>query len=739
MTKDRKPVPFPTREQVLEFIQDAPSKVGKREIARAFRIGGQDKPALKKLLKEMEKDGLLERGHRKTFRSAGDLPSVTVLQVARIDRDGEVFARPMAWDGEGEAPEVHIVSFGRGSAPAVDDRILVRCDRDGEGWRGKVIRRLEREKTTILGIARPDSVGNWRIRSIDRRDRDEFSAVGRMPDGLEAGALVRAEVLPGRDLGLKPAKITEVIGDMSGPGAITDIAIKRHSIPDTFPEAALKDARKAGAAPIDKRADLRSIPLITIDGEDARDFDDAVFAEPDDDPENAGGFHLIVAIADVAWYVRPGSPLDKAAYERGNSTYFPDRAVPMLPEELSNGWCSLRPREDRPCMVAHIWIDAKGRTKRCRVERAMMHSAARLTYRQVQQAHEGHGGEETDGLVDRVIEPLYAAYGALEAYRKSRGVMELDLPERQIVIGDDGEVERIQQRERLDSHKLIEEFMICANVAVAEALVKKRRPTIFRVHDQPGVEKLEALRQFLDSFGLSLTNGVIRTGDFNRILKAVEGAPHQALVNQVVLRSQSQAVYSPDNLGHFGLALQRYCHFTSPIRRYSDLIVHRGLIQTFGLGEGGETYESNEDLVAIAEHVSFTERRSADAERDAVDRYTTTYLADRVGADFEASVSGVTRFGLFVTLKDTGADGLVPISSLPEDYYRHDEAMHRLIGDYEGRVYNLGDHFTVRLVEATPVTGGMLFEIQDNPKGNGRSKRVRGRPKHKGRPRKQRR
>lgn len=728
MTSDRKPAPFPTKEQVLEFIRDSSGKVGKREIAKAFHISGQDRPMLKKLLREMEKDGQLEKGHRKSFRGAGDLPSVTVLRVSRIDRDGEVYAVPMDRSGDGEGPEVHIVAYGRGPAPAMNDKILVKCDRDGSDWRGKIIRRLERDSVSILGIARTDSNGRWRVKSVDRRDRDEFMVAGAAPEKLNEGDLVRAEVLPGKDLGLKPARVTEVLGDYSGPGAITDIVIKRRGIPEDFPEAARRDAEQAGAAPMEGRTDLRKLPLVTIDGEDARDFDDAVFAEPDDDPSNQGGYHLIIAIADVAWYVRPGSPLDKAAFERGNSTYFPDRAVPMLPEELSNGWCSLKPREDRPCMVCHIWIDAKGRTLRSRIERAMMHSAARLTYKQLQQARDGFPDETTEGLQDIVIAPLYAAYAALDTYRKSRGVMELDLPERQVVIGEDGNVARIQQRERLDSHKLIEEFMICANVAVAEALVKKRRPTLFRVHDQPGMEKLEALHQFLRSFDLSLPKGVIRTSDFNRILQAVAGQPHQALVNQVVLRSQAQAAYSPDNIGHFGLALQRYSHFTSPIRRYADLIVHRGLIDTFGLGAGGEAYESNEDLVGVAEHISVTERRSSEAERDAVDRYTTSFLADRVGADFEASVSGVTRFGLFVTLRDTGADGLVPISSLPDDYYRHDEAMHRLVGDHTGRTYRLGDIFSVRLVEATPVTGGMLFEILDHPKG---TVRQRGKP-HRG-------
>lgn len=737
MADKQKSVPFPSREQVAEFIRLSPGKVGKREIARAFHIRGQDRPLLKKLLRQMEKDGMLEKGDRKSFRQPGDLPSVTVLKISRIDKDGELFAIPVSWEGEGDGPEVNIVSIGRGSAPGLNDKVLARCDKDGEGgYRGKVIRRLERQTPGILAVARQDAAGNWRLKSIDRRDRDEFAAVGRLPADLVAGTMVRAEVLNGRELGLKPAKIVEVLGDMSGPGAITDIVIKRHGILDVFPDAATQEAEKAKAAPPEGRVDLRKVPLVTIDGEDARDFDDAVFAEPDDDPDNPGGFHLIIAIADVAWYVRPGSPLDKAAFERGNSTYFPDRAVPMLPEVLSNGWCSLMPREDRPCMVAHIWISAKGAILRSRIERGLMNSVARLTYKQVQRAQDGFPDPDVEVLLKPVIAPLYDVFRALETARRSRGVMELDLPERQIILNEDGAVDRIQPRERLDSHKLIEEFMICANVAVADALVKKRRATVFRIHDQPGMEKLESLRQFLEGFGLSLTKGVIRTGDFNNILQKVVGAPHQGLVNQVVLRSQSQAAYSPDNIGHFGLALVRYCHFTSPIRRYADLMVHRALIDAFDLGPGGVNYESSEDLVEPAEHISVTERRSSDAERDSTDRYIASFLADRVGADFEATVSGVTRFGLFMALKETGADGLVPISSLPDDYYDHDAVTHRLTGNSAGRVYALGDDFTVRLVEASPVTGGMLFEILNHPKPGPGARRGRGRgkghpPRHK--------
>ena len=461
------------------------------------------------------------------------------------------------------------------------------------------------------------------------------------------------------------------------------------------------------------RADLRALPLVTNDGADARDFDDAVWAEPDPDRNNPGGWRLLVAIADVAWYVRPGDPLDKEACERGNSVYFPDRVVPMLPEALSNGWCSLVPNEDRPCLAAHLRIDADGNLLSHRFERAMMRSAARLTYTQVQEAREGRPDDDTDPLTDTVIAPLYGAYEALARARKGRGVLELDLAERRVVIGEDGAVVRVETRERFDSHKLIEEFMICANVAAAVGLEEGKRPCVYRVHDQPSRDKLEALHQFLDTLGIKFPRGqVVRAKDLNRILAKAEGRPDARMINEVVLRSQAQAVYDPANIGHFGLALRRYCHFTSPIRRYADLLIHRALIEGLGLGAGGQGGDVP-DLARVSEHISATERRAAAAERDAVDRFTAGYLAEKVGAVFAGRINGVTRFGLFVTLDESGGDGLVPMSSLPDDYYVHDEKNHRLVGRSTRRAFHLGDAVEVRLAEANPITGGLILEMME--------------------------
>jgi ribonuclease R len=507
---------------------------------------------------------------------------------------------------------------------------------------------------------------------------------------------------------------------MASPRTISLIAIHENDIPTAFPAEAVAQAEAAKPVKLGTRTDLRKIPLVTIDGSDARDFDDAVWAEPDPDPENRGGWHILVAIADVSWYVRPGDALDRSAYERGNSVYFPDRVVPMLPEALSNELCSLKPKVDRACLAVHMWLDASGTKRRHQFVRGLMRSAARLTYEQVQAARDGNGDETTRKLADTVIAPLYGAYRALDKARRKRGTLDLDLPERRVVLGDDGHIERIERRQRLDSHKLIEEFMISANVAAAETLERLRQLCMYRVHDAPDPAKLEALREFLDGLedeGLRLAKGqVVKPRHFNQLLERAVGTPYAPLINELVLRSQAQAAYSPANLGHFGLALRRYAHFTSPIRRYADLLVHRALVAGHNaageeFGEGGLPETEREAFAEGGTHISQTERRAAAAERSALDRYTAAFISARVGASFHGRINGVTRFGLFVTLDDSGADGLVPIGSLPNDFYIHEEKQHRLIGRRWGRTYRLGDAVTVRLAEANPVTGGLILSV----------------------------
>ncbi len=709
--------PLPSREQILEYIQASSGRVGKRELARAFRLNAEQKIEVRQILRELESTGAIGRDQGRRFRRAGRLPTVAVLEILDVDVDGELTARPVSWAEETPPPKIAVVP-ARGSRAALvqGDRALARLSQAADGgYEARVIRRLHGGAVRTLGVY--DLVGgSGRLLPVDRRSREELEVATVDTLGAELGELVWAEVDQGRPLGLRRARIVERCGPARGPRSISLITIHDHDLPVRFPDVALAQAAAAGPAPLGDREDLRDIPLVTIDGEDARDFDDAVWAEADADPANSGGWHLLVAIADVAWYVRPGSALDRAAFERGNSVYFPDRVVPMLPEDISNGWCSLVPGEDRPCLAAHLWLDAEGRLRRHRFVRGLMRSAARLTYTQVQAAADGHPDAAPATLNSGVIAPLYAAYRVLAQAREKRGVLELDVPERRVIIDPaTGGIDRVQFRERLDSHKLIEEFMICANVAAAEALEAAKRPCMYRVHDRPPDDKLVALRDFLETLGISLPRGqVMRAGDLNRILARAVGRPEARLVNEVMLRSQSQAVYAPGNIGHFGLALRRYCHFTSPIRRYADLMVHRALIDAFALGAGGGD-PAGIDMAKAGEHISGTERRAAAAERDALDRFTAAYLAEKIGAEFAARINGVTRFGLFVTLNENGADGLIPISTLPDDFYEHDEKSHRLVGRRNRLEFRLGDALEVRLVDANPLTGGIIFALAGTP------------------------
>jgi ribonuclease R len=702
---------FPSREEVLAFIRNSPVPVGKREIAREFRLRGDDRIALKALLKELESDGSVERDRARRLAPPAALPAVSVLEVIEIDTDGEVLARPITWASEEPPPTIFMQPERRGH-PALlpGDRVLAQLQRQNDRvYTGRTIRRLEKTGSArVLGIYEmtPDGA---RLRPTDKRQRAEFLVTPAHSGDAETGELVLAEVLPSSRFGMKQAKVVERLGDIANPRSISLIAIHSQDLPTVFSEAALEEAERAEKPTLEGRTDLRDIPLVTIDGADARDFDDAVWAEAD--PEVPGGWHLLVAIADVAFYVRPGRPLDRDAFRRGNSAYFPDHVVPMLPEALSNDLCSLRPGEDRACMAVHMWIDGQGNLTRHQFVRGLMRSAARLTYEQVQDARDGRPDDTTGPLLDTMIAPLYQAYEVLNAVRARRGTLELDLPERQVRLDERGGVVAITPRKRLDSHRLIEEFMICANVAAAEALEARSMPSLYRVHDQPSMDKLESLRGFLQELGYSLNKGTLKPVDFTRILDRARGTDQAHLISEVILRSQAQAVYKPENIGHFGLALRRYAHFTSPIRRYADLIVHRGLIRAFGLGPGGLDDNEAARMNEIGEHISSTERRAALAERDAVDRFTAAFLADRVGATFSGRITGVTRFGLFVELDETGADGLVPVSTLPDDQYEHREREHALVGRRSGRTYRLGAAVKVKLAEADPVLGSILFAM----------------------------
>ena len=707
----------PTRDELLAFIRDSETPVGKREIARAYGLKGDQRIELKELLRDLRDAGEITPDRAKTFRHPESLSDMVVLEIVSVDGDGHLLAVPRRHDDDKDGPPPRIEVSAPASrtvpAPAVGDRVLASMKRRGKDtYEAKVVRRLGSGPKKILGLYEepPGRKGLGLVTPTDRKLRREFDVRPTDRNGALPGDIVWIEETGGALA--RRARIVERIGPMSDPRTVSLISIATNDIPVDFPEAAIEEADKAKAAPMGHRLDLRAVPLVTIDGEDARDFDDAVFAEPD--PDHPGGWHLFVAIADVAWYVRHDRPLDRAAYRRGTSVYFPDRVVPMLPEQLSNHWCSLVPHEDRPVLVAEMWIDAEGHLKRHKFHRAMMRSAARLTYNRVQRAMNGTPDAEIEPLMDAVVRPLYGAYRVLLAAREARGALDLDLPERQVTLGKDGHIATIGVRERLDSHKLIEEFMVLANVAAAQALEQRQAPCLYRVHDQPDLAKLEALREFLGTLGIKVPTGQrLRPADLNRVLHEVADKPVSQLVSQTVLRSQSQAVYSPDNLGHFGLALARYAHFTSPIRRFPDLIVHRALIAAYGLGEGGLSTEDRGRFTEFGEHLSMCERRAVAAERGAMDRYVAAFMAGHVGAVFPGRVNGVTRFGLFATLEGTGADGLIPIRSLGQEFFRHDEGRQVLIGERTGETFGLGDRLQIKLVEADTATGGLLFEIVD--------------------------
>ncbi len=648
------------------------------------------------------------------------LPNVTVLDVFDRDNDGELLGKPVTWEGDEPAPKVYLApergKTMRGPPIGVGDRVLARIKHNKDGTlEARVMKRIGASVHKVLGVVSMEA-HEATVQPVDRRARHDLVIAKADLNGAKDGELVLTELLPGRHYGPKKARVVERLCDVNAPKAVSLIAIHAHNIPMDFPDAVLGAATKAKPATMGKRVDMRDIPFITIDPADARDHDDAVHAERDSHPDNTGGFIIRVAIADVAQYIRTGEAMDVEALKRGNSVYFPDRVVPMLPERISNDLCSLREKEDRPCLAVEMVFDKSGRKQRHTFVRGMMRSHAKLSYEEAQTAQDGAPSERAAPWVDDVIKPLYEAYAALCIARDARGPLDLDLPERRIELSDEGKVTGISQRVRLDAHRLIEECMIQANVCAAESLEKARSPLIYRVHETPSEEKLTNLRDFLKTLDLAFAKGTtIKPQHFNSILGAAKDTEYTNLINDVVLRSQSQAVYSPDNQGHFGLNLRRYAHFTSPIRRYADLIVHRALIRAHDFGADGLTDEQADNLEMIAENISNYERRAMAAERDSNDRYLAAYMHERLGAEFEGRVSGVTRFGLFIRLAGSGADGLVPISNLGTEYFSHDEKAHALIGERSRQGYRLGDLVTVRVMEAAPVSGGLRLEMLTKP------------------------
>ena len=710
----------PTREMVLDYLAKNPHLGAKRDIARGLDVPVEHKPELRRILNELEAEGALVRTAKRAFSPAEQPPPTGIVKFERIDRDGELIGRAMGKDGP-FGPDIMFTgpsgaNHRKGGIPlalGVGERALCKIEKGRDDiWRARAIRKIDSTpETSLIGVYRANHHGGT-VDPTSRKEKSEFIVERSDAKNATDGDLVRIQARPARGYGPRRASVVEILGRLDDPRAASIIAMHTHGVPDEFPEAVVNEANKAKPAQ-SPREDLTRIPLITIDPEDARDHDDAVYAEPD----GHGGWRVIVAIADVSAYVRVGTALDREAYKRGNSTYFPDRVSPMLPEHLSADLCSLKEGQLRETFAVEIFFNAGGHKTKHRFIRGKMRSAAKLSYAQAQNAIDGNPDDKSGPLLESVLKPLWEAYRTVTKARVLRAPLDLDLPERRVRIGPDGKIASISLRERFDAHRLIEEFMIQANVCAAETLELKRTPLVYRVHEEPSEEKINNLSNFLPTIGLKWTRGEKITGArFNKLLADVRSSENEHLVNEMVLRTQAQARYAHENLGHFGLNLLKYAHFTSPIRRYSDLIVHRALIRALDLGPDGMSDQDSVRLEEMAEHVTMTERRSMAAEREATDRYLAIYMADRVGAIFDARIAGVTRAGLFVRVAENGADGFIPASRLSEEYWVHDDTSSALVAQRTGQRYEMGMNVQVKLMEATPVTGGLLFSMQSPPR-----------------------
>ena len=726
---------LPTPEQILRFIEESKDAVGKREIAKHFGLHGADKVALKALLKDMTDEGLVDMAPGRAFHKHGGLPRVTVLRVAAIE-GSNVWAVPERWEGAGPAPRIRVIEQGRKGALGVGDRILARTEERGSGHVAHPMKRLAASAEVVIGVlVEEKSPGGkpmiW-LRPADKRARYDFAVADK--GDADIGDLVRAE-LTGRGAAIK-AKVIDRIGDPFAPRSLSMIAIARHEIPHVFDGETIAEAERAAKLPLtaEGREDLRELPIVAIDPIDARDHDDAVWAIPDEDPGNKGGFRAIVAIADVSFYVRPDGALDREARRRGNSVYFPDRVVPMLPETLSAGVCSLKAGEDRAAMACHLVIDRHGKVTSWRFTRALVRLRANIAYEHAQAAYDaGEPREEWDADVLPALKNLWASWALLAKARAARDPLDLELPERQVILDEQGGIAEIRVRDRLDAHRLIEDYMIAANVAAAKALEAKKSPVMYRIHEPPSREKLVSLKDYLETFEQSFALGqVITPAVFNRLIDGFSEDDRLPEIMQAILRSQTQAYYGPANAGHFGLALGSYAHFTSPIRRYADLIVHRALVDSYKLEVPGKVRDlpartglgeaDAKGLSRIGEAISALERRAMEAERETVDRYVAAYLATKTSEIVVARITGVQPFGFFATVDGLGGDGLVPVSTLGSERFFYDEAARTLDSEH-GRVsYSVGQRIELRLTDANPISGALRFELPDAPEGGFRNR-----------------
>jgi ribonuclease R len=682
--------PLPSREFILQILEEQGAPVQEEELFGLLHIKQQEEELFTRRLRAMERDGQIMRNRKGAICVVDKLDLVKGKVQGHPDGFGFVIPDDGSADLVLSAKEMHKVLHG--------DTVMVRvAGMDRRGRReGKIVEVLEYANQRLVGRLYEDH-GILFVVAENRRISQDILVAPGGAGGAKSGQVVVLEILQQPSKHAQPiGRIVEVLGNYADPGMEIEIALRKHDLPYEFPKDAEHQAKKFApeVAPADYagREDVRHLPLVTIDGETARDFDDAVYCEP-----NGQGFRLVVAIADVSSYVQPGDALDKEALNRGNSVYFPRRVIPMLPEELSNGLCSLNPNVDRLCMVCDMSISARGIIEQYRFYPSVMYSHARLTYTHVAAMLADPKGKEAHQFSKVLphIQNLHKLFQILLHAREKRGAIDFETIETQMIFNDQGKIEKIVPVVRNDAHRLIEECMLAANGCAAAFLQEHRHIVLYRVHEGPTPEKLEAVREFLKEFGLQLGGGEEpQAADYSRLLKKIKGRPDAALLQTVMLRSLRQAMYAPENLGHFGLGYEAYTHFTSPIRRYPDLLVHRAIKAVLN----NKQYKPKEKWEALGVHCSMTERRADDATRDVEAWLKCFYMRDHLGSVFDGTVSSVTGFGLFVALDDIYTEGLVHVSELGTDYFHFDATKHQMLGERTGKRYRLGDRVRVKVV-----------------------------------------
>lgn len=688
--------PIPSREFILEILKQNNRPLTRRSIGHLLGLSGEEQTeALRRRLRAMERDGQLLRNRKNAYGVVSKMNMVTGRIMGHQDGFGFVIPDEGGDDLFLNQREMQMVLHG--------DRVVARVtgvDRRGRK-EGAIVEVIKRANERLVGRLFSDAGIYYLIPNNRRVSQDILIPPENLMDA-EIGQIIEIEITDQPNKHRSPlGRVVSVLGDHMAPGMEIDIALRDFELPHIWSDAALTEAETFGdsipSSAIDNRLDVRHLPFVTIDGEDARDFDDAVYAEA----LPSGGWKLWVAIADVSFYVTPESPLDRAAQERGTSVYFPSQVIPMLPEALSNGLCSLNPDVDRLCMLCEMVIDEAGSLQSYQFHQGVMNSKARLTYNKVAAMlvdRDDALRADYDALIPH-LDTLFYVYQAMLTARQQRGAIDFEMTETQFIFDDQRKIKSIEPRERNDAHRLIEEFMVAANVAAAQFLLTHELPALFRVHETPSEEKLAGLREFLAELGLQLGGGHEPSpSDYAQLLRSAQQRDDAHLLQTVMLKSMKQAVYSPDNVGHFGLSLECYAHFTSPIRRYPDLLVHRAICHILQQKKVNKWPYSHEDMVQLGDHCSMASRRADEATRDVSDWLKCEFMQDHVGQNYDGVVSGVTGFGLFVELNDIYIEGLIHITALKNDYYSFDATGHRLMGERTRTVYRLGDQVHVKVV-----------------------------------------